>query len=316
MTTKNLQLFGRDYVISGSEDDGYFAALPGGADITDSVLNGLRPFVPESSICIDVGANIGLYALALSALAPSGRVCAFEPSPRAFEYLRTNVEANKAGNVEIYPQALGAGEETIPFHDFSFFTAGSFSVNDQTFLTSEMLGSTYIDAPCRTLDDFCDERCLDRLDLMKIDVEGAEISVLEGSTRTLEALQPLVVLEFNSFAFTIHQDLLPQKALSWLQKAFPYLYVMDRADGSLSRLRAGQETYNFLYDNGINGPTDNLLGSFEDLGVDTGYVRLGSKAPEPIPTGPEPAPTEDPSSRAGCGIVKRVLKRAAGAIRL
>ncbi len=52
------------------------------------------------------------------------------------------------------------------------------------------------------------------------------------------------------------------------------MFVIDRVDGSLSRLAGVQEAYEFLYDNGIHGPVDNLLCCFDDLPVDEHYRRL------------------------------------------
>lgn len=274
---KTLRLFNTSFTVAGSDSDDYYRAFPSGADITDSVLLAIRPFVADDAVCLDVGANIGLYSLALSALAPRGRVFAFEPSPGSFEYLERNVEANGLANVESFQLALGdQADATVHFHDIPFFTAGSFTVDDDSFLTSEVLGSSYFEAPATTLDSFVAEHGIERVDLVKIDVEGAELSVLDGAKETLSALRPKVVLEFNSFGFTLHHGILPQAALARIRAAFPYVYVMSRADGSLGLLSTDTQTYAFLYDNGIRGPVDNLLCSFEDLGIRRGYAPLAT----------------------------------------
>lgn len=272
---KTLQLFDRRFTVAGSDSDDYYRAFRSGADITDSVLLAIRPFVADDAVCLDVGANIGLYSLALAALAPRGRVYAFEPSPGSFDYLRHNVDDNGLANVESFKLALGAqAAGTVHFHDIPFFTAGSFTVDDDSFLTSEALGSNYFEAPATTLDAFVAEHGLNRVDLVKIDVEGAELSVLDGAKETLSTMRPKVVLEFNSFGFSLHHGILPQAALARIRTAFPYVYVMNRGDGSLTVLSTDTQTYAFLYDNGIRGPVDNLLCSFDDLGIRRGYAGL------------------------------------------
>jgi len=307
---KTLKLFQRSFSVAGSDTDDYYQSFPSGTDVTDSVLLAIRPFLAEDAICVDVGANIGLYSLAFAWLAPRGHVYAFEPSPGTFDHLRQNVEENQLGNVEAFQLALGdQAEGTVHFHEFDFFTAGSFAVDDDSFLTSEALGSNYFEAPATTLDAFVAEHGIDRIDLVKIDVEGAELSVLDGAKETLSAMQPKVVLEFNSFGFTLHQGILPQSALARIRDLFPYVYVMNRGDGSLGLLSTAREAYAFLYDNNIHGPVDNLLCSFHDLGIRRGYSRLAlaestdadevaesieevaeSPVAEPAPAAVEPAP--------------------------
>ena len=271
---KTLQLFQRKFTVAGSDSDDYYRAFQSGGNVTDSVLLAIRPFVGDDAVCLDVGANIGLYSLALASVASRGKVYAFEPSPATFDYLRRNVEDNGLANVESFKLAVGdQAEGTVHFHDIPFFSAGSFAAEDGSFLTSEVLGSNYFEAPATTLDAFVAENGIDRVDLIKIDVEGAELSVLEGATETLSSMQPKVALEFNSFGFTLHQGILPQDALARIRAIFPYVYVMHRGDGSLGLLTA-ELTYAFLYDNGIRGPVDNLLCSFQDLGIRRSYVPL------------------------------------------
>ena len=107
-------------------------------------------------------------------------------------------------------------------------------------------------------------------------MEGGELSVLDGAKQALAEHQPLVVLEFNSFGMTFHNAVLPQRALVRILETFPHVYVMDRSDGRLACLETPKEAYELLYENGIHGPADNLLCSFDDLGVEERYSRLVS----------------------------------------
>jgi FkbM family methyltransferase len=262
---KTVRIYGRSVLVSGSDTDDYFRWLPDGSDITDNVLVALRRVVAEDAVCIDAGANIGLYSLGLSSLAPKGHVYAFEPSPGAMRWLDENLATNGAGNVETFGAALGDRVGTANFHDVPWFMAGGFTTEEGAYLASDAVGSTLVEVPCTTLDAFVEEAGIERVDVIKIDVEGGEMAVLEGAARTLAVHRPVVVMEFNGFAFTLHQELLPQRALTRIQEIFPYVFVIDRVDGSLSRLSTPAESYGFLYANGIHGPTDNLLCTFEQL---------------------------------------------------
>ncbi|MEX0790133.1 MAG: FkbM family methyltransferase, partial [Actinomycetota bacterium] len=295
--TKRIGLVGRQFTVSGSPKDDYFRGLPEGS-YNDPVLTGLLPYIGDEAVCIDVGANIGLYSLALSVLAPGGRIYAFEPSRDAFNYLQENLAQNRAANVAASQLALGNSTGSVRFHEIPFFTAGSFTVDESCFLTSEILGSTFFEAPCTTLDEFVRSEGLDRLDLVKIDVEGGEMSVIEGALQTIEQHHPLVVLEFSSFALTLNQSILPQVALERLNQIFPYIFVIGRTDGLLRRVSTGNETYDFLYDNGIHGPVDNLLCCHDDLDVSRGYIRLAAQAAEAALTAAEARPTEAAAPQA------------------
>ncbi|HEX2023638.1 MAG TPA: FkbM family methyltransferase [Acidimicrobiales bacterium] len=288
---KAVRLYGRELTVAGSDDDDYFRHIVDGADLTDPVLRALEPVVADGSVCFDVGANIGLYSLGLSQLTPNGRVFAFEPSPGAFEWLRRNLTANGVTNVEAVHGAASDRVGTIAFHDVAFFTAGSFTAEEGSYLDSEAVGSTLVEVPCTTLDAFVESSGVERVDVLKIDVEGAELAVLEGAERTLAEHQPTVVMEFNSFGFYLHQAVLPQVALSRIQETFPHVFVIDRVDGSLARLTTAAQAYQFLYLNGIHGPADNLLCSFTDLPVERAF-RLPDAASGPPPPAPQTAVAE------------------------
>jgi len=276
---KSISIFGRQFEVAGSPIDDYYLSLRHGMelDVVDSVLTGIRPYVADDAVCLDIGANIGLYTMALARLAPNGSVYAFEPAPATFEFLRTNIELNGLGHAEAVLAAVVDVTGTVEFQDIPFFTAGSFAVVGEPFLTSDVLGSFCIKTPSITVDQFMADKGLERLDFVKVDVEGGEISVLDGARQTLAEHRPVVVLEFNSFGMTFHNAVLPQRALARILDTFPHVYVMDRTDGSLSCLETPKEAYELLYENGIHGPADNLLCSFDDLEVEARYGRLVSR---------------------------------------
>ena len=154
----------------------------------------LRP----GMVFVDVGANIGEFTIyGAKRVGPSGKVLAFEPQDGMLEILMRNVRANGMAQVEIYRIGLGRSDRTLPL-----FAPGPADEDPHLYSTyREAHGAGAARAAqtirIRPLDDVLAERPLERLDVMKIDVEGGELPALEGSTRTLARHRPRLLVEFN-----------------------------------------------------------------------------------------------------------------------
>ena len=136
----------------------------------------IAKLIAEDAVCIDVGANVGYYTLLLASLAPRGQVHAFEPVPRNFDLLSKNVRLNGFENVILNRCAVGHRDDEMRFTNSE---DGAYS----SFLdTGRRAPSGTITVPARTLTSYCEERSLNRIDFMKVDVEGAELMVLEGAS--------------------------------------------------------------------------------------------------------------------------------------
>ncbi len=133
-----------------------------------------RRYLQQGDIVVDVGASIGLTALAaFTAVRPDGRVLAFEPHPRIFTYLAGNIELNDAeGVVTPYNLALGEGCGVVSLTDAR--------ADDTNSISHEATG---VRVPMSTLD--YEVAQLPRIALLKIDVEGYEQFVLRGAAETL-----------------------------------------------------------------------------------------------------------------------------------
>jgi tRNA A58 N-methylase Trm61 len=125
------------------------------------------------SVCLDVGAAEGWATLQMALLAPQGKVYAFEPTQRGNDIAR-NLELNAD-----QPQA----EVTI-----ERYFAGD----------KDMSGET----PTVTLDSYLQDRGVDRVDVVKIDVDGPELEVLAGAIATLSRCRPALCVEAHSEALT------------------------------------------------------------------------------------------------------------------
>jgi FkbM family methyltransferase len=152
----------------------------------------VRNYLKPGMIFVDVGANVGYFtALAASIVGKAGRVISFEPSPYAFNRLRAMVEKSGLSQVSLVPAGLGdaPGELNI------YLGIGSDN-HSPTMIAHE--GTTATVVAVKKLDDALGELGCDRIDFMKIDVEGFEPRVLAGATQLLrEGRIRSILCEFN-----------------------------------------------------------------------------------------------------------------------
>jgi FkbM family methyltransferase len=155
----------------------------------------IKRWLSPGGFAVDVGANVGWHALLMATVVgPAGRVFAFEPNDSTRERLNGGIQVNDLHQVVVDSRALS---DRIGMTGFAAPQAGEFwdGTGHMTSATGDGRGGGSV--PCVTLDRFVAERSLDRLDFMKIDVEGWELSVLRGASRTLATLAPAIVFEYD-----------------------------------------------------------------------------------------------------------------------
>jgi FkbM family methyltransferase len=148
----------------------------------EHIIEVLEKHVRPGSVVLDVGAHIGTHTLTLSRrVGPSGRVYAFEPVRKTYRELRRNLELNGITNVVALRYALGRGPASViemnPIHEGE---EGGTSVGH---------GGDRVEL--RTLDSFGFEQ----VSLIKIDVEGFELPVLDGAEDTIRRNRPVLIVE-------------------------------------------------------------------------------------------------------------------------
>ncbi|ADV63867.1 methyltransferase FkbM family [Isosphaera pallida ATCC 43644] len=148
---------------------------------------------------LDIGANIGQYTLlASSAVGPEGRVYAVEASPQMAQRLKVNIEVNLFSNISVIEAAAWDRDEPLILRPGDFDNAGTASVaapSSQSDGSSE--GNAAVTIPGRRLDALLEALGCERIDLIKIDVEGAESRALAGLGRFLTARPPRAI--FSEF---------------------------------------------------------------------------------------------------------------------
>jgi FkbM family methyltransferase len=150
-------------------------------------------FLKPGMTVLDLGAHQGYYTLLASKLVGrQGRVIAFEPSSRERKALRMNKALNFCSNVSIEPFALGNEEKTAELYVAESAHTGCNSLRPPSMPS----GESAVRIRIKRLDDWLDSRGLVKVDFIKLDVEGAELSVLQGSERLLgRHPRPVVLVE-------------------------------------------------------------------------------------------------------------------------
>jgi len=147
--------------------------------------------VPDSGVLFDVGSNIGLIGFWTALARPSARVFCFEPEPLNFLILNKTKTYNRIANVDLIPLGLS---ETPGLQTFFIDVEnhGGHSL-DETQVVGRSLPSSIT---VSTVDIMASQTGISRLDAIKIDVQGLELSVLKGARESIEKFKPVLVVEF------------------------------------------------------------------------------------------------------------------------
>lgn len=169
------------------------AVLKGVFDVPESEF--LARFLQPGMTVLDIGAHHGFYTmLASRRVGNSGRVLAFEPSPRERRKLRWHLRLNKCLNVEVLEVALGNHSGTAEF----FLAAGRETGCNSLEPPAVRGGPKKVMVPIETLDGFLARRGIGRVDFLKMDIEGAELSALEGAEKLLgQRPRPVMLMEVS-----------------------------------------------------------------------------------------------------------------------
>jgi FkbM family methyltransferase len=167
----------------------------------------------------DVGAHIGYHALGFAAGQPAGTVVSFEPNPANLARLRTNLARNAdlAARIEVLAMAVAdrSGELTLVASDdvdgggssCSFLPGSDTPFSDATYDT---FARTTVAA--RTIDDLVYVGARSAPSLIKVDVEGAELMVLRGASRTIAEIAPVWLIEVHTIGLMFQIDALLHSA--------------------------------------------------------------------------------------------------------
>jgi len=184
---KNWPSFMYNYALGLIPRDGYFfrngarIKIGRGVDhvpIIEIFLRSDYGTLPNDAVIVDLGANIGVFAIYAATTTRNARVYAYEPLPEFYELMRENVRLNqRTDTVECFNSAV-AGEANardiyVAGTDFFFPTFVAPSDHDDA--------ATRVQVRCTTLAEILDANQLEQVDLLKMDIEGAEYEVFCGT---------------------------------------------------------------------------------------------------------------------------------------
>ena len=196
----------------------------------------IRRFVGSGHICMDVGANVGSLSLALAQRTGSmGKVFAFEPGPLLARRFQRNVQFNPRFHDIIILNEVGLSDkEGKLFWNEDMENRGN----------AGLLGRSGQQVDVTTVDRFVQSNCLQKLDFVKIDVEGMEFEVLSGGLETWQRFEPILYFETMHAVESILKKPLFRNIQGMLQAIGYTLYKYS--NGELFEASSSDHNYNTI----------------------------------------------------------------------
>jgi|TARA_Y100000294_G_scaffold145701_1_gene140991 FkbM family methyltransferase len=181
----------------------------------------------KKPVILDVGANIGMYSICYSKLFSDANIYAFEPVKKNYQTLIQNIKNNKIKNIIANNFGLLDKKKflKIGIPDPSTHKRYKQNINDGLF--SIFAKKKKFKIKVDSLDAFIKKKKINKIDFIKIDVEGAEFQVLKGAKKTISKYKPIIQLEFNELT-----EVLGNKKINFFQnfaKKFDYkIYYLTK----------------------------------------------------------------------------------------
>jgi FkbM family methyltransferase len=169
-------------------------------DALELELEQLEKFLVPGGVFLDIGANTGIYTIKAAQffrVSGGGTVVAYEPLPEMLAELKHNVVLNGFENIRLRSFCLGAKSCTAELWV-------NFARPSSSGLVSHDPAASRISTLVLPLDEVFPLEKLERLDYLKIDVEGAEAQVLSGAAKTIEKYRPIIQLEISYRDVMLH----------------------------------------------------------------------------------------------------------------
>jgi FkbM family methyltransferase len=195
------------------------------------ILSVLEP----GMIFFDVGANAGLFAISAAKYIGGKGVFAFEPCSSTYELLKQNIMLNHLSDINVVRTALGDSVGKGVMQINARGKDGLNTLGNATHPDSQVVG--HEEVRITTVDVFMNERNVPRVDVMKVDIEGAELMFFRGARNLLERTDaPLILYEgfgFLTRGFGYH----PVEILWFLESCGYTLVLLNSESGKISKLK-------------------------------------------------------------------------------
>jgi FkbM family methyltransferase len=210
LPSRELILNGRKRKVYGSApDDHYFSTLSDESEWP--FIRFCQRYVREDYNCLDIGANVGLMTIYISDYCTSGSVICIEPNRAVFSALQKTLRANAIANAFPVNAAITERDGNLRFAEDSAY--GQIDASGNAIVEGLTLATLL-------------ERCkMDRVDFIKMDVEGHEPVILRAALDLVKRLRPLIFLEFNSWSL-IQNHIEPLGFLEWIVEEFAFVHAL------------------------------------------------------------------------------------------
>ncbi|MBY0383534.1 FkbM family methyltransferase [bacterium] len=138
----------------------------------------------KPKMIFDIGANFGYFSYLAKAFCPSSSVVSFEPDPYNFSWLQRNL--NLIGNTHFTAEKIAVSNQRGSVQFIPSNPQDNRNLWSQIKLDASDNDKNLIDVPSMSIDDYCDEKNISSVDLIKMDIEGAEGVAVEGMSRGLK----------------------------------------------------------------------------------------------------------------------------------
>lgn len=194
----------------------------------------------EGDVLIDIGANIGLYTLyGAKAVGKSGSVFAFEPFSLNYDNLIKNISINHFSNIIVEKKAVSDNSTPINiYYDKNEKNSGMASSYLTEYSHEEQVESI-------TLDQYLEDKSLNKINFIKIDIEGGEFRALRGMQKTLKKYNPVLQVEVLDEMLK-KQNIQWQDVLDLLEPLGYQMYYFDKS-GKLTSEQPKSSKNNYLF---------------------------------------------------------------------
>jgi FkbM family methyltransferase len=180
--------------------------------------------IKETDVLVDVGANIGIYALAYSKKVK--KIIAFEPHPKCVEMIRKSIKLNKVSNIELIEKAVGDSRSRVKLGLSVVPMTSGILMHDKVESSIE---ADMIDLDTELLTK-------EKIDWILIDVEGFEVNVLNGAKSILSKHSPRIIVESNDDRIQEVKGILKEKGYNISQLYSIYYYAFKSVESKSSRV--------------------------------------------------------------------------------